>query len=298
MAMDTNFTSNPFADPNATPQADMNAGKKKAVKNPEQQALVEAGKLALQNMTEEEKSKLGSASGDLVFMYMLGNPNKKATRRVGIERNPDGTPKLDAAQNRINKDEECSDPVGFVFKAMKEVTVPVISAALTTQTGFTSEDVTYKTYPAGSEIIFTYLELFVLGCQEEYSLKFGAEVTDEAGNKTIDPKGFRLDIKMATYLNKDKEKKVALPSPSPALESGAVKAHMVDICKKNEKDPVTGMPVWTKAEYGEKFGILFARKNRTSVSRAGGEAAPKPDKANVMAAICRNILSDMQKRKG
>ena len=147
------------ADP-ATP------AKASAMSKEDQTAILNKGREALRQMTDAERESLGSSSGKLIFQHMLGNPFKKGKRRTGSTVTTDGV--------RVGTDEDCSGPCGFVFKATEDVEVPRVSAEKTTQTGFAPEDVSYQTYPAGSEIIFTYLELFLLGIQPEYSLRFGA----------------------------------------------------------------------------------------------------------------------------
>ena len=274
--------------PNADKKETKTAGnptlaKLEAAANAELAAMTEAGRLA----------ELGSKSGALVFKHMLGNPCVADKRRVGTQKDASGKTLLDANNKPVTIDQDCSKPIGFVFKATEDVSVPVITGKKTPKTGFNPEDLSEKTYPAGSDVILTYLELFLLAIRPEYSLRFGAEIVDEAGNKVLNPKGFRLDIKMSTYLKKDGGDGAALPSPSPSLVKGAVKEGMVDICTKG----ANGEPVWgDNNPYKEKFEVFFSRSTKSLRDKVGGAKKDDNEASYKLAAMCRNILSDMQSR--
>lgn len=245
------------------------------------QAMKTQGQAEIKSIIDAGKGDtLGAKSSALVFLYMLGNPLTKSKRRVSTEK--------DDAGKTIGKDVACSTGIGFAFRATEDVEVPVIAGAKTTVTGYTESDLSSKLVKAGEIVYLTYLELFILAIKPEYSMMFDAEV-----NGQIITKGFRLDVKLSTFANDAHEaNKRKLPSPSPSLTQGAVKATMQDICKPARN--AAGEIEWIKPEYKEKFAAFFVRAPRAA--SAPGEKKDDNSKAFVTAAICRNIVADMLKK--
>lgn len=248
--------------------------------------------------SQGEFDKLGSCSGDVTFLYVLGDPNDTDKKRVGTEKDAQNKTIKNSAGKAIGIDEDCSKTIGFAFRANKDVSVPVVKGPKTTVTGFEPEDVTEEIRKKGEIILFTYLELLLFAIRPQYSGCLGAEIVNDDGTKTFDPKGFKLSCKMPTYVKGDSK----LPSPSPRLSKGAVKEVIIDVCKKRKENKSDEPLEWTdavktiengkeviKSAYRDKFGCFLEKKSRTSGKHV--RDSDKDDKAIKQAAILRAIVN-------
>ncbi|MCC0567175.1 hypothetical protein [Brevibacillus borstelensis] len=194
--------------------------------------LIQQGKEILAAMSKEEIDLLGSKSGTLHFVHLLGLASKKTNRSIG------------GVNNRTYKDS--STPVGITLRSDIDIEVPVIDVLKNKDTGIDlEEDISDIWVKAGEEFHLTYYEFMFLILRDEYAGFFEAN-----GN----PSGAHLSIKSPAFMSK----KVKLPTPTINFTkgTGSIKACMIDI---DEKSPDG---TWVIKSGYEKFAPLVHNGKR------------------------------------
>jgi len=247
------------------------------------------GRKELQAMVDNGGSLevLGSLSNSLAFVTLLGNPLKKGSRRVGTRTLPDG--------KVVNDDAPCSTTVGYKFEALADVEVPEIDVKKTIVSGCAAEDVKWVKKPAGSTVLLTTLELFILGSKPEFSFKFASHVV----GSDVTENGFRIGLKWSKFEGGSKQPQ-ALPTPYPlpvqvGAETKTAKDLIEDICEDAKDD--NGNPVFKSPDYAAKFGPLFEKREAHHKIAEAGTISPDRDKSIVSAAAARKVLLDMYAKK-
>lgn len=204
--------------------------------------LIQQGKEILAAMSKEEIDLLGSKSGTLHFVHLLGLASKKTNRSIG------------GVNNRTYKDS--STPVGITLRSDIDIEVPVIDVLKNKDTGIDlQEDISDIWVKAGEEFHLTYYEFMFLILKDEYAGFFEAN-----GN----PYGAHLSIKSPAFMRE----KVKLPTPTInfAKGTGSIKACMIDIDEKNPDG------IWVIKRGYEKFAPLVQngkRRKRRSKKDSG-----------------------------
>jgi hypothetical protein len=200
--------------------------------------LLQNGREIIAAMSEEEKRNLGSKSGTLHFVNLLGLQSKKSTRTV-----------TDGQGRRYIK---VSTPVGITLYSDNDIEVPVIDILKDKNNGIDIEkDISYEKINAGEYFDLTYYECMFLLLRDEY-----AGFCEANG----DDKGLHLSVKSTAFMKGEAK----LPTPTFAFrrnnrikyagvdEHSPIKASIVDIDEKNSD----GKWVINDA-YVEKFGKLL-----------------------------------------
>ena len=178
-------------------------------------------------MVEQEVTKLGSKSGTLHFITLLGLASKESRRKVGENYLP------------------CPTTVGVRLQTDETILVPVIDVRKNKDTGITSEDIKVRTIQAGEVFDLNMYELMFLVTKEEY----GGFISRN-GN----PQG----VYFAPKMHKFNTGEAKLPTPALNFKSGtgSIKAEMLVIDEKVDNK-------WgIKSEFAEQFGGLFEKKEK------------------------------------
>lgn len=224
------------------------AGKGKRTKANDE--IIAKGTEILAGLSEEQRNALGSESGTLHFVQLLGLASKKSTRRVSATESKD-----------------CSTPVGITLVSDKDIEVPVIDVTKNKDTGIEPEDIGTRAVKAGEQFDVTYYEFMYLILRDEY-----AGFCEANG----DEKGAYFSPKLPAFWSGQAK----LPTPTVNFKNGSVKSSMIDI---DEKGP-NGWVI--KPQYAEKFGALMVK--RTPQRSAGAKSStPAP---TVVALALQNIL--------
>lgn len=207
--------------------------------------VIAQGNALIAEMTEEQRSALGSKAGTLHFKHLLGLASKKSRRKV-------------------SKDEslDCSTPVGIVFVSDEEIQVPVIDIKKDKTTGIAQEDITYRTVKAGEEFFVSYYEYMYLILRDEY-----AGLCEAKG----DVHGAYFSPKLPAFAKGDAQ----LPTPTINLKSGSVKENMIDIDQKVDN-------TWVIKEGYEKFADLL---KKSTPKRSSGTKNSTPTPTVVAVAL-------------
>lgn len=291
MAEANNFDFN-FGDTPATAPAGATAPAP-APKKPGNSAeanLVNKGNAILQGIDPATKETYGTSSHDVVFLYMVGNPLVKAKRRVKTKKDETGATMKTANGAVIGEDVPCSSPLGFCFKALKDVSIPQIRVKCREKFG-KSDILPDKMVKAGEMFVLTYPELFVFATRPEYSAQFDCAFMNVAGvvdEANIVPNGVKVKFGLAVYekaLKENGSNTEGVPYPVPQIAytydgAGAPKAGMRDVC--TETKDANGMPEFTSDLYREKFSEYFTRERTASTGTKSNKNAKRSD----MLALC------------
>lgn len=132
-----------------TPQGASAKGKKTKAN----EEVLAKGTEILATMDEAQRAALGSESGTLHFVQLLGLASKKSSRRVSPTESKD-----------------CSTPVGITLYSDKDIEVPVIDVLKDKNTGIDPEtDITYVSVKAGEQFDVNYYEFMYLILRDEYA---------------------------------------------------------------------------------------------------------------------------------
>lgn len=206
-------------------------------------------------MTAEEKAKEGSMRSAVAFVCALGNPKQK--------------------QDRVEKGKSvpCYKPVGYKFKALQDIMVPVIPLKENYQTliDVAIENATEVPVKAGETFVCNLREYGALISKTEYNGIFNGE---------------DKEVFLGVTFSGSREE------PYPILKSsvGSVKETMELVATVEEikgADGAVTKKYTVKPEYEEKFGVLFKAR---STSRVGGSA--KASEAGVAASNLARALQD------
>lgn len=209
------------------------------------------GTEVLASLSEDQRAALGSKSGTLHFVHLLGLASRKATRRVSQ-----------------NENKECSTPVGITLYSDEAIEVPVISVLKDKNTGIdASADIETRKVKAGEQFNVSYYEFMYLILRDEY-----AGFLEANG----DAHGAYFSPKLPAFWSGSAK----LPTPTVNFRQGSVKASMIDI---DEKTP-DGWKI--KEDYVEKFGPLL-KKNRPQRASGAKSSTPQP---TVVAMALQEIL--------
>ena len=200
---------------------------------------------ALRNGAEFKHELEGSRSDDIEFITCLGNPAKRAPRVKGTET-------LDA-----------SLVVGYTFKALKDIQVPVSPFKPNFHSLTDTETPTFVEVKAGTIFHLNPNETGFLASQPEYAGAFTGN-----GNSVV------LSVKFSKDRNE-------VPLPVLRKTSGAIKDSLLDIADQDKENP---KKFTVKPEYAEKFGILFAAR-KSSKTAAGVTIGDGEARKNVAAAF-------------
>lgn len=223
----------------------------KGKKTAANEEVLAKGSAILATLTEEQRQELGSKSGTLHFVQLLGLASKKSSRRVSASESKD-----------------CSTPVGMTLVSDEPIKVPVIDVTKNKSTGIDVEkDITYRDVKAGEQFDLNYYEFMYLILRDEY-----AGFCEANG----DARGAYFSPKLPAFWKGEAK----LPTPTINFKTGSVKSTMIDI---DEKGP-NGWVI--KDAYKEKFGELM---KKSTPQRAAGKknSTPAP---TVIAVALQDIL--------
>jgi hypothetical protein len=189
--------------------------------------ILNIGNKILKSMSKEERLFLGSKSGTLRFVNLLGLASKKSRRNIG------------GVKNREEK--SCSTPVGITLISDEDISVPEIDVTLDIYTGIDPEkDIKSRNVKAFEPFVLTYYEFMFLIIRDEYAGFFKVKDDEKGGYFTVNWTKFR-------------QGKAKLPTPTIHFKKqhGAIKAEIIDI-------DIEGPNGWElRPEYVDKFGKLF-----------------------------------------
>jgi len=201
-------------------------------------------------MTEDQKQMEGSSSDKIEFVAALGNPLKKQKRREG---------KFDVPSHEV---------VGYKFKALDNIQVPVAKMKEGSDDLFNVEDPGWVPVKKGAEFDVTVLENVMLLSQIEYAGRAtgGGNVVSLSA-KASQTREYSLPILVAT--------------------TGSVKEGMrlVGEVIETPDGAKTGKVL---EQYADKFGVLF--KRRSAGKKASAQAKKAGDNAADIAAAFRLTL--------
>lgn len=221
--------------------------------------VLNIGRQIINEMSDEEFSRLGSKSGTLHFVQLLGLGSKRTTRTMS------------------SKDKDYrpwSTPVGVTLYSDEDIMVPVIDVLKNKDTGIDPEkDITYREVKAGEKFHLTLYECMFLLLRDEY-----AGFCEANGNE----RGLRLTCKLSAFMRGDAK----LPTPTLSFERNSlikyadepyrspIKAGIVEI-----DEPFDGG--WRiKPEFAEKFGPLL-KNNKKRRRTSNKKASPTSQRATV-----------------
>ena len=207
-------------------------------------------------MSEEEKAREGVKRGAIAFVCALGNPKQRQDR-------------VAAGKNVV-----CWKPVGYKFKALEDITVPVIPLKENYQTliDVAIENATEVPVKAGEEFVCNLREYGALISRTEYNGIFNGEGKEVYLGVTFS--GSRQD-----------------PYPILKAKDGSIKANMELVADEEDITGADGSTIkkyTVKPEYAEKFGVLFKAR---SASRTGRGTA-KTSEQGVAASCIARALAD------
>lgn len=208
-------------------------------------------------MSEEEKAREGVKRGAIAFVCALGNPKQRQDRVV-----------------EKGKSVECWKPVGYKFKALEDITVPVIPLKENYQSliDVAIENATEVPVKAGEEFVCNLREYGALISRTEYNGIFNGEGKEVYLGVTFS--GNRTD-----------------PYPILKAKEGSIKSNMELVASEEVvqgADGTTTKKYTVKPEYAEKFGVLFKTR---SASRTGRGTA-KTSEQGVAASCIARALAD------
>lgn len=204
--------------------------------------LIRQGEEILATMSKEEIQFLGSKSGTLHFVHLLGLASKKSNRSIG------------GVNNRTYKD--ISTPVGVTLRSDIDIEVPVIDVLKNKDTGIDPEkDISYREVKAGEEFDLTYYEFMFLILRDEYAGFFEANGDDKGAHLSVKSPAFmRGDAKLPTpYIDFRRNNRIKYEGQN---ENPPIKSTIIDI---DQKGP-NGWEI--KPQYAEKFGALLNQSKR------------------------------------
>ena len=207
-------------------------------------------------MSAEEKAQEGTKRGAIAFVCALGNPKQKQDRMSGGKAVP------------------CFKPVGYKFKALEDVQVPVIPLKenYTSLIDVAVENATTVTVKAGQMFSCNLREYGALISQTEYNGIFNGE-----GREVF------LGV---TFSGSRQE-----PYPILKASEGSVKENMELIADVEEVKGADGAAVkkyTVKDEYAEKFGMLFKARSATRT----GSGSSRASEAGIAASNIASALQD------
>lgn len=201
--------------------------------------------------SEEEKALEGSKSDKVAFIGCLGDPAVGQFRKATGENIPS------------------IKVVGYKFKALEDMQVPVAKLKVGFKNFLDTEEVTFRQVKEGEEFDLNALETGYLAGQNEYAGTFSGE-----GKVVV------LSVKFS----KDR------PEPLPILKTkdkGSVKENMYEIAD-NVGDETK--KIWkVKDEYAEKFDVLYMKRSTGKPGSSNKNTKTKESTADIAAAFLNYI---------
>lgn len=213
---------------------------------------LDIGKELINNMEEEETSKIGSLEGTIHFVSALGLGSQKQVKKV------DG------------KSKHYPLIVGVKLRTDNDIEVPVIDVLLDKHTGIKASDIGSRKVKKDEEFSLNLYELMFFITRVEY----GGLIT-----RGDDTQGVYFSAKSTSF----NEGKAKLPTPTInfRMGTGSIKEHIETV--DTEVEPKK----WEiKPEYAESFGKLI--RPRQTRKRGGSKANQLP--ASVVTSIAINKL--------
>lgn len=208
------------------------------------------------SMTAEDKAKEGSMRGAVAFVCALGNPKQK--------------------QDRVEKGKSvpCYKPVGYKFKALQDIMVPVIPLKenYNSLIDVAIENATEVPVKAG--------ETFICNLRE-----YGALISKTEFNGIFNGEG--REVFLGVTFSGTREE----PYPILKAAEGSIKETMELVANVEEvkgTDGAVTKKYTVKDEFAEKFGMLFKAR---STSRSGAGSA-RASEAGVSASNIARALQD------
>jgi len=210
----------------------------------------------------EEKEKLGSMSGTLHFVQLLGLQSTKGTRRVS---KGDGTSEMVA----------CPVTVGIELVSDVDIEVPQypeVSVTVVKSTGIDTSKLTTKKVKAGEKFALSFIEFMFLITEPQY-----------AG--TCEAKGHEDGLQFVPKLAQLQKGESKIPTPAVTFKRGfgAVKENIFPIDFKDASGETQILD-----EYKEKFGGLL--KKRAKAVRTPVEKKEQVDRTKALAMAVRSII--------
>ena len=231
----------------------------------------------------------GSLSNELEIIHLLGSPywmqplRNKGARYASLV----GDLRVAGSAKPKTGTYKCAIPFAVLCVAHSPLRIPRLPVELNTKTGFLPQDVTYIEVEEGQEFVMTYLELMLLGMQDEYLFTFKYDGKDNG-------------ITIATKLHNFKTKQSAfgprgrrLPTPTLLSHTGTpAKDKMQMICRKD----TSGMPIWGDTPrdklYKERYYYMYKGHPTTEVQNSGKKriSTKETSVAAQRAINCRALL--------
>lgn len=213
--------------------------------------LIAEGSRLIEEMSDEEKAKLGSQSDTLHFMWLLGLASK---------------PKKVIHKGREVK--TMSTPIGVTLKTDIDIKVPYLKdVTKNNKTGINPiDDFDYKVVSAGEEFDLTLYEFMYLIIQDEYNGRLSVNRKNFYAYLSVKANAFGEVYKLNDNEGHDKDSEIKLdkridaklPTPTIIFEKGhgSSRENMVDIDVLNEKE-------WGIRKKYERFKPLLPKRKKT-----------------------------------
>lgn len=221
--------------------------------NKTHEEFVAMGEKIAQSLTEEQKQIEGSKRDKVAFLQCLGDATKPVKRTEG------GNPNVPTFF-----------VIGYAFKALEDMTVPVAPYKAGAKTVLDVEPATERVIKAGTEFYLNIVETGLLISRPEYCGQFTGEGTT---------------VQFSVKFSKDNKE------PKPVLlkvGGGSIKSNIV--CVNNTSKDATGKLKHEGCKAGyEAFEPYFVKK---TASRVGAGKATRNESAKALsyafAAYMRN----------
>lgn len=231
------------------PEVPQAGATKKGGKDIRHEKMLASGQSIRAKMSEEEKALEGSKSDKVVFVAALGDPNKPQARREGKEDKPSFV------------------VVGYAFKAKEDMTVPKANLNSNFKSFMDVGEITEVPVKAGETFYLNVFETGALISRPEYAGKFT---------------GDGVSVQFTVKFSNNREE------PLPVLNKsgkGSIKENMILVADMvGATGDSKGTPQ-VKAEFAEKFGVLYEKRAAVRRSSAAGNNAAGESTSNMAAAF-------------
>lgn len=251
-----------------------------------------------ENATATRSSVAGSLSNELEIIHLLGSPYyQQPLRNKGARYNAlVNDLRVAGAAKPKTGTYKCPIPFAVLCVAHKQLTIPRLPVELNTKTGFMPTDVEYITVEEGQEFVMTYLELMLLGMQDEYLFTF--KYDGKENGITIATKLHNFETKQSAFGPRGRR----LPTPTLLSHTGTpAKDKMQMICRK---DSTSEEPIWGDTDrdklYKERYYFMYKGHPTREVQNSGKKrisSANKPSVAAQRAMNCRAFLEAATNRR-
>ena len=223
--------------------------------------LIAEGNRLIEEMSEEEKARLGSQSDTLHFIWLLGFASKQKTRKIANYYGVEAT--------------KISTPIGVKLRTDIDIEIPYLKdVTKNNKTGIDPiEDFDYRIVKAGEEFNLTLYEFMYLIIRDEYNGRLSVNGKDfyaylsvkaHAYGEVYKLKDNEENVKNSGIQSSKDKRTNLLPTPTIIFEkdNGSSRENMVDIDVRNEDGE------WfIKEEEYKRFEPLLNRRKKNKRSK-------------------------------